>query len=158
MSQKIIEGDLEISGALTNNGQPVGGGVTSVGGATGAITLGSGLTMTNNELSATGGGGGSGTQLYRHNFKVTDTSSNVYDCFVISTDATAYTVVDFTGGKVTRAIFDGRTVLTVYFTGNILSNPRWNISYIDGTGALTSKEFAHNVWGIACTEDNVTPL
>lgn len=32
------------------------GGVTELGGATGAITLGSGLQMVNNELSATGGG------------------------------------------------------------------------------------------------------
>lgn len=50
------------------------GGVTSLGGATGDITLGSGLTMNNNKLSASGGGGG--TQLYLHNV-VIDTNKRL---------------------------------------------------------------------------------
>ena len=41
---------------------PQSGGVTSIGGATGAITLGSGLSISNNELSASGGSGAEITQ------------------------------------------------------------------------------------------------
>jgi len=47
----VVDGDF----SLVN---PTPTGVTSLGGVTGAITLGSGLTMTGNELSATGGGAG----------------------------------------------------------------------------------------------------
>lgn len=49
---------------IDNNGdvayinQSASTGVTSIGGATGTITLGSGLSINNNELSAIGGGGG----------------------------------------------------------------------------------------------------
>lgn len=62
---KSVGSGLELSsgGVLSATAS---GGVSSIGGSTGAITLGTGLTMTGNELSASGGGG---TQLYKHTLR-----------------------------------------------------------------------------------------
>lgn len=54
----------EIADEYTGGGSSSSG-VTSIGGADGAITLGTGLSITGQQLSATASGG---TQLYKHTF------------------------------------------------------------------------------------------
>ena len=65
--------------------------VTSIGGVSGAITLGTGLSITEEgELSATGGGGGT---LYQHNISFASTSGTEriqVSITLVTTDSTAF--------------------------------------------------------------------
>lgn len=86
---KIVK--VSSAGKFVAEEQSSGSGVTSIGGATGAIPLGAGLSMINGALSATGGGGGK--QLYMHTIECTLEYGGFY-LNIVNANSTAYTTYE----------------------------------------------------------------
>ena len=117
-------------------------GVDSIGGASGTITLGDGLSISNNVLSASGG-----SKLYRHNIliytNIIGVSSNVIPIILLTKDPTVFTfenLKEYMKVNNLRIPFNSYGIKTISNTARIECAEYIHVSNYDGKMYLQKRE------------------
>lgn len=134
-SKNLAFSFANLKGAKGDTGDTLVG-VTSIGGATGTVTLGNGLSMVNGVLSATGGGGG-GDVWYRHYISWNGYSIEVNSMFAAPcTEISAFgSLLKHSSDGIVLKIGSNAFTCIAYILPS--KQERVILAYYDGTGIAT---------------------